>query len=536
MLDELSHLFSVNDYLPHAYCIRWSPALIWTFAISDTVIFLSYFSMPVALATFARQRKDFPYPWLLWLFAAFIMACGTTHLMGAVVMWKPLYELDALTKIVTAVISVVSATALWPLLPHALKLPSPNQLREANENLQMEIAERRRIEEALRVAKNTAEGSLQKERMLRAAIVESSEDAIIGKTLDGIVTSWNRAAETIFGYAAEEIVGCSVLALIPPECADEEEMILAKLRSGESLKHYETSRICKDGKRIAVSITVSPICDEAGRIIGASKIARDITEKKMAEEAIRELNADLERRVAERTAELSAANHELDSFAYAVSHDLRAPLRAMSGFSQALIEDYGERLDGEAKTYLDQIGIASAKMGKLIDGILTLSRCTRGELRRDSVDISALATALLKELAHNEPERHVGWQVEPGLLASGDASMIEAVLRNLLGNAWKYTGHTVAATIRVYRGELQGQPGFCVADNGAGFDMAHVARLFQPFQRLHRQDEFPGIGIGLATVQRIIHRHGGEIRADGRPDGGATFCFSLPASLPEETS
>ena len=239
---------------------------------------------------------------------------------------------------------------------------------------------------------------------------------------------------------------------------------------------------------------------------------------------MRRLNAELE----QRTAELAAANGELEGFAYAVAHDLRAPLRALSGFSQALEEDYGDRLEGEAKTYLDQIGIASRKMGELIEGILTLSRVTRGELRRDRIDLSALATQLLEELARMEPARQVRWRIEPGIEAVGDARMIEDVLRNLLGNAWKYTAKTPEPLIRVHTEAKERALYFCVADNGAGFDMAHAERLFKPFQRLHRQDEFPGIGIGLATVQRIVHRHGGEMRAEGRPAGGATFCFTLP--------
>ncbi|KAF0163597.1 MAG: PAS/PAC sensor hybrid histidine kinase [Rhodocyclaceae bacterium] len=261
-----------------------------------------------------------------------------------------------------------------------------------------------------------------------------------------------------------------------------------------------------------------------------------VTERRRTLEELRRLNADLERRVIERTAELSAANTELESFAFAVSHDLRAPLRAMSGFSQALIEDYGSQLQGEAKIYLGQIDLASLKMGEMIDGILVLSRSTRGELRRDVIDFSALATRLLEELARGEPARQIARQVEAGLRATGDARMIEMMLRNLLGNAWKYTGKTDAPAIRVFSGEVDGQRGICVADNGAGFDMAHADQLFRPFHRLHRQEEFPGIGIGLATVQRIVHRHGGEIRAVAAPGAGATFCFTLPTGTPEETS
>lgn len=528
MINELSQLFGVNGYIPHGYCLSWSEPLVLTYVVSDILIFLSYFSMPVGLAYFARRRKDFPYQWLLWMFAAFIMACGATHLMGAIVLWLPLYGLDALLKAATALVSVVTAVMLWPLIPHALRLPSPTQLRQVNEALQSEIVERKRVEEALRLAKETVEESLQKERILMAAIVESSEDAIIGKTLDGVITSWNRGAENIFGYPAAEIVGQTMYALIPPEYRNDEKKMLAILQRGQSIKHFETERVCKDGSRIAVSFTISPIRDKQGLIVGASIIARDITDRKLSEARIQELNASLEQKVSERTAELTAANHELDSFAYAVSHDLRAPLRAMSGFSQALTEDYGSLLQGEARVYLEQIDLASRKMSELIDGLLTLSRSTRGELHHDVMDLSSLSDSLLTELMQNDPGRQVAVQIEPGLQAHGDARMIEVIMRNLLGNAWKYTVHAAAPSISVYAEEQNGERRFCVADNGAGFDMAHANRLFQPFQRLHRQDEFPGIGIGLATVQRIVHRHGGIIEAQGEPGKGAVFCFALP--------
>jgi hypothetical protein len=264
-----------------------------------------------------------------------------------------------------------------------------------------------------------------------------------------------------------------------------------------------------------------------GTVVELHGTVQDITEREQAAEALRELNASLEQRVELRTAALTAANRELDSFAYAVSHDLRAPLRAMSGFSQALLEDYGDRLDDEAKRYLGQIGIASRKMGDLIDGILALSRSTRGDFARDEVDVSALAAGILAELARLESERAMNIEIEPGLVVHGAARMIELVMENLLGNAWKYTGKTPAPLIRVFAGELDGLRGICVADNGAGFDMAHASQLFQPFRRLHRQDEFPGLGIGLATVQRIVQRHGGEVRARAAPGEGAMFCFTL---------
>ncbi|KAB2889213.1 MAG: DUF4118 domain-containing protein [Desulfobulbaceae bacterium] len=252
--------------------------------------------------------------------------------------------------------------------------------------------------------------------------------------------------------------------------------------------------------------------------------------QEQAKEEIRRLNAGLEQRVAQRTAELVAANTELESFAYAVSHDLRAPLRAMSGFSQALIEDYGDQLQGEARMYLDQIIVGSRRMGELIDGLLALSRSTRGQLQRDAVDLSAMAGRILNGLKEENPSRQIEWRVEPDLAVSGDERMLEVVIRNLLENAWKYTEKKDKANIRVFTREEGGNRWYCIEDNGAGFEAAYAGKLFQPFQRLHRQDEYPGLGIGLATAQRIIHRHGGTIRGEGSPERGATFCFTLPHS------
>ena len=240
-----------------------------------------------------------------------------------------------------------------------------------------------------------------------------------------------------------------------------------------------------------------------------------------------QLHADLERRVRERTVELEVANRELEAFAYSVSHDLRAPLRGVDGFSQALLEDYGDQLDRTARDYLARIRLGSQRMGRLIDDLLALSRVTRRPLRVEPLDLSALARAIAAELQQAEPDRRVAVTVADGLVARGDAGLVRVALENLMGNAWKFTGPRPDPRVEVGRAGAGAPAVYYVRDNGVGFDMAHAHKLFGAFQRLHSEREFPGTGIGLATVQRIIHRHGGDVWAAGTVGGGATFSFTL---------
>lgn len=358
-------------------------------------------------------------------------------------------------------------------------------------------------------------------------LVEQASDAFFVHDEQGRLCDVNRLACESLGYTREELLQLNLLDVEQDFNAEAAQKLCRELSQGQSVRVYGTHRR-KDGSVFPVEVSVSA-CVVGGQRLYL-RLARDVTERRRAEDEIRRLNAELELRVVQRTAELRAANAELESFAYAVSHDLRAPLRAMNGFSQALLEDHAAKLDGEAQVFLDQIIQASRSMGALIDGLLTLSRQTRGELRRDRIDLSRLAERVLAELAQSESQRNVEWWIDPGLEAYGDGRMIESALRNLLSNAWKYTARAARPTIRVYAEEDHGERFFCVEDNGAGFDMAHAAKLFQPFQRLHRQDEFPGLGIGLATVQRIVHRHGGHLQAIGTREAGAKFSFSLPAA------
>jgi signal transduction histidine kinase len=257
-------------------------------------------------------------------------------------------------------------------------------------------------------------------------------------------------------------------------------------------------------------------------------LQREITERKRAEQSVARLNAELEQRVKERTAELEAKNKELESFCYSVSHDLRAPLRAIDGFSRIVLEEYHAKLDEEGRDNLRRVCSATQHMGQLIDDLLNLSRVTRSELHRDQVNLSDLAAQVAAELRHADPNRRVEIQIQPALTTEGDTNLLRIVLENLLGNAWKFTAKQPAARIEFGATTRAGQPSFFVRDNGAGFDMQYVSKLFGAFQRLHSSADFPGTGIGLASVQRIIRRHGGGVWAESQAGHGATFYFSLP--------
>jgi signal transduction histidine kinase len=271
--------------------------------------------------------------------------------------------------------------------------------------------------------------------------------------------------------------------------------------------------------------------DPAGNRRNPEDLAREVAarraEDREAADQLRLLNANLEQRVAARTAELQAANRELESFSYSVSHDLRAPLRSITGFSQIVLEDYAESLDEMGQEYLRQIVAAGGEMGRLIDDLLRLSRVTSADLHHEPTDLSALAHTVVDSLARETPERTVTVEIADGLVVQGDERLLHVALENLLGNAWKYTRRTAAAHIEFGTTLHDGRQAFFVRDNGAGFDMAYAGRLFGPFQRLHRAAEFEGSGIGLATVQRIIQRHGGRVWAEAAVNQGATFYFTL---------
>jgi PAS domain S-box-containing protein len=520
-----------------------------------------------------------------------------------------------------------------------------------------------------------------------AAVVDSSDDAIISKNLDGTINGWNRGAEGIFGYTAAEVLGEPMLMLFPPERVNEESDILARIRKGESVEHFETVRVRKDGKKIDVSVTISPIRDSSGAVVGASKIARDITNHKIAERQlemqteelfrqseelhrsqqaleiqtlmlrsvldsmaeglvaadeqgkfilwnpaatrivgmgaenvppgewnthygvylpdtitplpdgqnplaraihgevsaaeifirnpeleegrwieisggplkgkdgatrggvvafrditqrkidereIRKLNEELEERVIQRTAQLEAANQELEAFTYSVSHDLRAPLRHIGGFSRILMEDFGPGMPVEAQDHLKRIEDGVRRIGMLVDELLNLARVGRHALKLQPTSLNSVVEEVISLLQPEAEGRAVSWKIAELPSAECDPILIKQVFQNLIANALKFTRTRERALIEISQRQENGETVIAIRDNGVGFDMKYTDKLFGVFQRLHRAEEFEGTGIGLATVQRIVHKHGGRVWAEAELDKGATFFFTLAVAQPTD--
>ena len=779
-----------SEFMPHGYCYLWNPRIVWLHVISDGLITLSYYAIPVILVYFIRKNKDLPFNGIFWMFGGFILACGTTHFMEIWNVWHGNYLLAGMVKAGTAALSVVTAATLISLAPKAVSLPG---LQVVNRRLEEQIAERRQAEGAREqvlkdladqkfaldqhaiVATTDVQGTItyvndkfcsisqysraeligRNHRILNsahhpkdffqemyhaiangdvwrgeicnrakdgsiywvdttivpfldtngkprqymairaditerkraeeargwlAAIVESSEDAIISKDLQGIITAWNRGAEKVFGYSTSEAIGKPMLMLIPAERANEESDILDRIRRGESVKHFETVRMRKDGTRVDISEAISPIQNARGVIVGASKIARDITDRKAAEQRlaaqadelsrqteelvhsqmaletqtlmlqsvlnsmaeglvaadeagkfilwnpaatrivgmgaenvppgewnahygvympdtvtpfpaeqnpliralhgevstaemflrnaeieqgtwieisggplkqkngeqrggvvafrditqrkkdereIRKLNDELEEKVVQRTRQLEEANHELEAFTYSVSHDLRAPLRHIGGFSRILIEDFGPTMDPEARHHLQRIEEGTHRMGLLVDELLNLARVGRHTVNFQVTSLNTLIEEVVSLLQPEAAGRAVTWKISVLPAVKCDPVLIKQVFQNLIANALKFTRPRERAVIAISHKKKNGQVVIEVCDNGVGFNMKYMDKLFGVFQRLHRAEDFEGTGIGLATVHRILHKHGERIWAEAELDKGAAFFFTL---------
>jgi PAS domain S-box-containing protein len=385
--------------------------------------------------------------------------------------------------------------------------------------INLDITDRRSVDQALR----------DSERRLRR-FYESGVIGVIYWTMDGRIVDANDRFLEMVGYTRAELEAGAIdwIHMTPPEFAELDARSMAELKAtGRNAAPFEKEYVRKDGTRLPILVGGAMLDDE--RLSGVA-LALDVSPQKRAEEALRRLNADLEQRVAERTEQLDAVNKELESFAYSVSHDLRAPLRAIDGFTQIVVEDAADRLGPDDVRHLQRARGAAQRMATLIDDLLVLSRASTAELLLQDVDMSALTESVVDELREAEPDRRVDVVVPPGLKVKADPTLLRVILVNLLSNAWKFTGRRDQAHIELGLDGSGGESVFFVRDDGAGFDSRGAEHLFGAFQRFHTPDQFEGNGIGLATVQRLVSRHGGRVWAESEVDKGATFYFTLSKS------
>ena len=520
-MDFWRQLFSSGNFMPHGYCYLWNRSLVRLHVSSDLLIALAYFSIPLTLIYFVRRRRDLPFHWMFMCFGVFIVACGMTHLMDVWTLWHATYWLSGAIKAVTALASVSTAILLVRLVPTALALPAPADLREIN----LSLANRRDALAGANANLEAANDALRHSEERFKSFIQSAPDAMVIVNQDGEIVLVNSQTEALFEYSAEELLNKKIEILMPeryrePHTANRNDFNAdPKIRPMGAGLELHARR--KDGSEFPVEISLSPMRTETGTLVSAA--IRDITDRKFSEAALNQQRSDLLR----SNTELTAMNKELEAFSYSVSHDLRAPLRSIDGFSLALLEDFGDKLDAEGKENLQRVRAATQRMGVLIDDLLNLSRMTRTGMKLEEVDLSAMARGIAAGLQNTQPERHADFRIHDQLREHADSHLMKIALENLLGNAWKFTSKRDSARIEFGKTRANGKSVYFVRDDGAGFDTAYADRLFGAFQRLHDSSEFPGNGIGLATVQRIIHRHGGQIWAESTVGKGATFYFTV---------
>jgi PAS domain S-box-containing protein len=530
-----------EGFMPHGYCYLWLPDLVLLHTISDSIIVLSYYSIPVGLTVLIRKRRDLSFDYIFALFAIFIFACGTTHVLQIWNIWHNNYYLEGMVKAVTAAASLLTAVILWPLLPKVITLPSPTQMAAATQLLREEIERRQESEHQLyvlnqeleqRVALRTRELQQSKDALEHEVqqrinveqrlleIFEATPNGLLVINSDGIIDRANHQAEMIFGYARGELDGLAIESLVPLKyrghhVGDRQQYVQSPSKramgAGRDLFGQR-----KNGSEVPLEIGLNPISPHAGSEIIASVV--DVSYRKRAEQQIR-AKADA----------LMRNNEELQQFAFIASHDLREPLRKILSFSNLLTTGRYGNFDDKGSEFITYITDAANRMQELLDSLLSYSRVTSKARPFRQVNLNTVMASVLDDmqLAINDKSA----TIECSALTTLDADEVQLrqLFQNLLSNSLKYSRPNVSPLIRII-GEMAAPDSYLITftDNGIGFEQQYASQIFEVFKRLHGRGAYPGTGMGLAIVRKIVDRHGGRITAHGNPGLGSSFEILLP--------
>ncbi len=533
VFDYFRKLFSTADWPARWHCGNWSEFEGWLYIISDLMIWAAYFAIPLIILRYVIRKNSTIYTRLYYLFAAFILACGSTHFIDAMMFWIPIYRFNSLLKFVTAIISWVTVIALIKYLPSAFATKTIPEL-------EAEIHRRKVAEEALRKLNEELEYIIEeKTKEIRLtelkfkSIIENSADAIslMDEKLQGIYS--NKSAYELSGRSEEESKEVHWSTLVHPDDINKINETVAKaIKTPGKQIGAEIRLLHKERGYVHIEGTICNLLENTA-VHALVFNFRDVSKIKNAEQEVWQLNESLERKIAERTAQLEAANKELEGFSYSVSHDLRAPLRIINGYADMLYADYKKELNGEGIRLLDIIMYNTRHMGKLIDALLNLARMGRKELTVQHADMSAIVMSTIKEQISLQT-RSVTFDTDELIAVNCDSVLIRHVWSNLISNAIKYSSKVEHPMITIKSTENEHEVMYSVKDNGVGFDMKYSHKLFGVFQRLHNKTDFDGTGVGLALVQRIVTKHGGKVWAEGEENVGATFYFSIPKTIEHE--
>ncbi|QSE98821.1 sensor histidine kinase [Fulvivirga lutea] len=524
---SLFYVFDTSQWPARWNCGVWSPAHGWLYIISDIITWLAYFSIPGVLGFYyIKKQREIPFKYVYLLFITFILACGLTHLIDAIIFWWPAYKLSAWLRFFTAIVSSISVVALVKIAPSVMEYKGPNAIKEIfskkvtqlsmlNDQLQEEVKKRSEAEQRLQQLNDSLRISEEK----FTSILEYSAIGMAIVSLEGDFLDVNNSLCNTLGYAQDELKSLNYLDITHKDDLAITREMISKMNNLE-IKNYELEKryYHKNGNLLWGQTNVTAAYDSNGQLQYFIKQIQDVTEKRRQEIEKQKINKQLEQKIIS----LKTINEELDSFTYSVSHDLRSPLRSINGFGQALKEDYSEKLDELGKSYLKRIIKAAIKMGGLIDDLLNLSRISRKPLKFEPVNLSEICQQIIDE---KEGLDKYDFQIDKEMKAHGDLNLLTIAAENLINNAIKYSSKVAHPLIQI--GVDQTDKVFYIKDNGVGFDTNHSDKLFGPFQRLHKQEEFEGVGIGLAIVKRIITKHGGSIWAESKVNNGATFYFKL---------